>query len=298
MQQVQMQDLLEAGVHFGHQTNRWHPKMEPFIFGSRNGIHIVDLSQTVRMWQSARQFVAELAARGESMLFVGTKKQARDSVQKQAERAEQFYVVNRWLGGTLTNFRTIQKSIDKLKELDKMSRDGTYAKYTKKEVLRFERERERLEYNVGGIREMDGLPGAMFIVDPHKEEIAVKEANRLDIPTVALCDTNCDPSLIDFPIPGNDDAIRAIRLFATAIADACLHGSQIASAKREESAREAAREAEDFHAPTGESEGPEVQRIARSEEEEEGADEASDAADEAAEAAASSEDSDESEQTA
>jgi len=262
MADIQMNDLLEAGVHFGHQTNRWHPDMEPYIYGSRNGIHIIDLSQTVRMWQSARKFVAELAAREESLLFVGTKKQARDSVRKQAERADQFYVVNRWLGGTLTNFQTIEKSIEKLKELDKMSRDGTYAKYTKKEVMRFERERERLEYNVGGIREMEDLPGAMFIVDPHKEEIAVREANRLDIPVVALCDTNCDPSLIDFPVPGNDDAIRAIRLFATAVADAALKGSQIASAKREESAREAAREAEDFHAPTEEGEGPEVQRVA------------------------------------
>ena len=263
MEQVQMQDLLEAGVHFGHQTNRWHPKMEPYIFGSRNGIHIVDLSQTVRMWQAARQFVAELAARGESLLFVGTKKQARDSVRRQAERAQQFYVVNRWLGGTLTNFQTIEKSIDKLKELDKMSKDGTYAKYTKKEVLRFERERERLEHNVGGIREMDSLPGAMFVIDPHKEEIAVKEANRLDIPVVALCDTNCNPDEVDFPIPGNDDAIRAIRLFSTAVAEACLQGSQIASAKREESAIEAAREAEDFHAPTGESQEPEVQKVER-----------------------------------
>ena len=263
MEQVQMQDLLEAGVHFGHQTNRWHPKMEPYIFGSRNGIHIVDLSQTVRMWQAARQFVAELAARCESLLFVGTKKQARDSVRRQAERAQQFYVVNRWLGGTLTNFQTIEKSIDKLKELDKMSKDGTYAKYTKKEVLRFERERERLEHNVGGIREMDSLPGAMFVIDPHKEEIAVKEANRLDIPVVALCDTNCNPDEVDFPIPGNDDAIRAIRLFSTAVAEACLQGSQIASAKREESAIEAAREAEDFHAPTGESQEPEVQKVER-----------------------------------
>lgn len=283
MQQVQMQDLLEAGVHFGHQTNRWHPKMEPYIFGSRNGIHIIDLSQTVRMWQSARQFVAELAARDESILFVGTKKQARDSVRKQSERADQFYVVNRWLGGTLTNFQTIEKSIEKLKELDKMSQDGTYAKYTKKEVLRFERERERLEHNVGGIREMDDLPGAMFVIDPHKEEIAIKEANRLDIPVVALCDTNCDPSKIDFPIPGNDDAIRAIRLFATAIADSCLRGSQIASAKREESAREAARQAEDFHAPTGESEGPEVQRVAPDEQEGEEGVEAEESADAEAE---------------
>ncbi len=265
MAQIQMQDLLEAGVHFGHQTSRWHPKMEPYIFGSRNGIHIVDLSQTVRLWQSARQFLAEMSARDEPILFVGTKKQARDSIHKQADRCDQFYVVNRWLGGMLTNFQTIDKSIDKLKDLDQMSQDGTYAKYTKKEVLRFERERERLEHNVGGIREMGQLPGAMFVIDPHKEEIAISEANRLDIPVVALTDTNCNPDLIDFPVPGNDDAIRAIRLFATAAADACLKGSQIASAKREESAREAAQQAEDFHAPTGEGEsgGPDVQKVDR-----------------------------------
>jgi small subunit ribosomal protein S2 len=263
MAQVQMKDLLEAGVHFGHQTNRWHPKMDPYIFGARNGIHIVDLSQTVRMWQAAQQFVAQMAARGETILFVGTKKQAQDAVREQAERANQFYVVHRWLGGTLTNFQTIEKSIDKLKELDRKSKDGTYAKYTKKEVLRFERERERLERNVGGIRGMDDLPGAMFVIDPHKEDIAVKEANRLDIPVVALCDTNCDPSLIDFPIPGNDDAIRAIRLFATAIADACLEGSQIQSAKLEESAREAAAASEDVHVGDTGGEGPEVQNVSR-----------------------------------
>jgi len=260
MADVTMQNLLESGVHFGHQTNRWHPKMEPYIFGARNGIHIVDLSQTVRMWQEAKEFVAQVAAQDEDLLFVGTKKQAQDAIKEQAERAEQFYVVNRWLGGTLTNFQTIQKSIQKLKDLDRMSRDGTYAKYTKKEVLRFERERERLEHNVGGIREMEDLPGAMFVVDPHREEIAIKEANRLDIPVVALTDTNCDPDLIDYPIPGNDDAIRAIRLFSTAVADACLQGSQIASQKLEESAREAAQEAEDFHAPSGEQE-PDVQTV-------------------------------------
>jgi small subunit ribosomal protein S2 len=244
------------------------------------------------MWQSARKFIAELAAREESLLFVGTKKQARESVRKQANRADQFYVVNRWLGGTLTNFQTIEKSIEKLKELDKMSRDGTYAKYTKKEVMRFERERERLEHNVGGIREMEELPGAMFIIDPHKEEIAVREANRLEIPVVALCDTNCDPSLVDFPVPGNDDAIRAIRLFATAVADAALKGSQIASAKREESAREAAQEAEDFHAPSGEGEGPEVQRVAPEDEpESESAEPAPETADADEESAAKAESS-------
>lgn len=271
MADVTMQNLLEAGVHFGHQTNRWHPKMEPYIFGSRNGIHIVDLSQTVRMWEDAKEFVAQVAANDEDMLFVGTKKQAQDAIKEQAERSDQFYVVNRWLGGTLTNFQTIQKSIQKLKDLDRMSRDGTYAKYTKKEVLRFERERERLEHNVGGIREMEDLPGAMFVIDPHREEIAVKEANRLDIPVVALTDTNCDPDVIDYPIPGNDDAIRAIRLFSTAVADACLQGSQIASQKLEESAREAAQEAEDFHAPSGGQE-PDVQTVSPGPSEEEEAD--------------------------
>ncbi|MFW5968074.1 MAG: 30S ribosomal protein S2 [Persicimonas sp.] len=260
MAEVTMRDLLEAGVHFGHQTNRWNPKMAPFIYGARNGIHIVDLSQTVRLLARAQEFVARMTAAGENLLFVGTKKQAQDAIRAQAERSNQFYVVNRWLGGTLTNWRTIRKSIEKLEELDKMSRDGSYAKYTKKEVLMFERERERLENNVGGIRGMEGLPGALFVIDPHKEEIAVREANKLGIPVVAVCDTNCDPDDIDYVIPGNDDAIRAIRLFANAVADASLEGVQVASARREESAREAARAAADFNVAE-ESEGPEVQRI-------------------------------------
>jgi small subunit ribosomal protein S2 len=256
-----MRDLLEAGVHFGHQTNRWNPKMGPYIFGARNGVHIVDLSQTVRMFARAQEFIARMTAAGESIMFVGTKKQAQDAIRAQAERADQFYVVNRWLGGTMTNWGTISKSIGKLEELDKMSRDGSYAKYTKKEVLMFERERERLENNVGGIRGMKGLPGAMFVIDPHKEDIAISEANKLGIPVVAVCDTNCDPDGIDYVIPGNDDAIRAIRLFAGAIADACLEGGKAASARREESAREAARAASDFHAAEAPAKGPEVQRI-------------------------------------
>ncbi len=264
MAEVTMRDLLEAGVHFGHQTNRWDPKMGPYIYGARNGVHIIDLSQSVRMFARAQEFVGRMSAAGESILFVGTKKQAQDAVRAQAERANQFYVINRWLGGTLTNWRTIHKSIEKLEELDKMSRDGSYAKYTKKEVLMFERERERLENNVGGIRGMEGLPGAMFVIDPHKEEIAIKEANKLGIPVVAVCDTNCNPDGIDYVIPGNDDAIRAIRLFANAIADAALEGNRVASSRREESAREAARAAADFHVAE-EGKGPEVQRLGEGE---------------------------------
>jgi small subunit ribosomal protein S2 len=265
MAQVTMRDLLEAGVHFGHQTNRWDPKMRPYIYGARNGIHIVDLSQTVRLFANAYQFITQVVSRGDSVLFVGTKKQAQETVSEQAGRGNQFYVVNRWLGGTLTNFQTIRKSIDKLKELDKMSRDGSYTKYTKKEVLGFERERTRLENNVGGIRDMNGIPGALFVIDPKKEEIAIKEANKLGIPVVAVCDTNCDPTGIDYVIPGNDDAIRAIRLFTAAIADAALEGSKLASARREEGAREAARQAANFNAG-GRTNEPTVQHVGRDEE--------------------------------
>src|SRR5690554_4321039 len=266
MAEITMRDLLEAGVHFGHQTNRWNPKMGQYIFGARNGVHIVDLSQTVRLFARAQEFIARMSAAGESIMFVGTKKQAQDAIRAQAERADQFYVVNRWLGGTMTNWGTISKSINKLEELDKMSRDGSYAKYTKKEVLMFEREKERLENNVGGIRDMTGVPGALFIVDPKKEENAVKEAKKLGIPVVAVCDSNCDPREIDYPIPGNDDAIRAIRLFASAIAEACLEGSKSVSQRREQSAREAAKDSADFNAPQkGKAAEVEVQRVSRPE---------------------------------
>lgn len=262
MAQVTMRDLLEAGVHFGHQTNRWDPKMRPYIYGARNGIHIVDLSQTVRLFATAQQFINQVVSSGHSVLFVGTKKQAQDTVREQAERAGQYFVVNRWLGGTLTNFQTIKNSINKLKELDKMSRDGSYAKYTKKEVLGFERERARLDNNVGGIQDMKKLPGALFVIDPKKEEIAIKEANKLRIPVVAVCDTNCDPGGIDYVIPGNDDAIRAIRLFSAAVADACLEGAKAGSSRREESARQAARDASGYTAG-GSSNEVEVQRVGR-----------------------------------
>ena len=270
MTQVTMRDLLEAGVHFGHQTNRWNPRMRPFIFGQRNGIHIIDLSQTVRMFADAYEFAVDVTAGGDSIIFVGTKKQAQDAIQEQAERANQYYVINRWLGGMMTNFSTMKKSIDKLKELDRMSRDGSYAKYTKKEVLMFEREKARLENNVGGIRGLNGLPGALFVVDPHKEDIAVREANKLGIPTIAVCDTNCDPDRIDYPIPGNDDAIRAIRLFSSAIAEACLEGTKRASERREQSARQAAKEAAEFTAATEGKEDVEIQRVQRPEQDDEG----------------------------
>ncbi len=226
MAQVTMKQLLEAGVHFGHQTKRWNPKMKPYIFGARNGIYIVDLQKTVRHFRTAVQFVQDTVAKGEKVLFVGTKKQAQDAIMEEALRAEQFFVNNRWLGGMLTNFTTIKDSIDRLKKIEGMATDGTLEQYTKKEALQLEREREKLEKNLGGIKNMSKLPGAVFIIDPNKEAIAVKEANKLGIPVVAVVDTNCDPDNIDYIIPGNDDAIRAIRLFATTIAEACVEGGQ------------------------------------------------------------------------
>ncbi len=263
MAQVTMRDLLEAGVHFGHQTNRWNPKMRPFIYGARNGIHIVDLSQTVRLFASAHQFVVQTVSRGGSVLFVGTKKQAQETVREQADRANQYFIVNRWLGGTLTNFQTIRRSIDRLKEFEELERKGLLERYTKKERLMLSRERERLDNNVGGIQNMGGLPGVLFVIDPKKEEIAIKEANKLGIPVVAVCDTNCDPAGIDYVIPGNDDAIRSIRLFSAAIADACLEGAKLASARREEGARGDRKQP---RAPE-----PEVQRVARGQAAEENA---------------------------
>jgi len=222
---LSMRDLLEAGVHFGHQTKRWNPKMKPYIYGSRNGIHIVNLAETVRCFYSAYQFIQGVVARGEPILFIGTKKQAQEIVAEEALRGKQFFVTHRWLGGMLTNWRTIKGSIERLKSLEKLKEDGTYLRLTKKEVLQKEREREKLEENLGGIKNMPGLPGAIFIIDPKAERIAVQEANRLGIPVVAVVDTNCDPDPIDYVIPGNDDAIRAIRLFTAKIADAALDGA-------------------------------------------------------------------------
>ncbi|MEZ4526999.1 MAG: 30S ribosomal protein S2 [Desulfobacterales bacterium] len=224
MAYVTMKELLEAGVHFGHQTRRWNPKMKPYIFGARNGIYIVDLQKTVRMFRTAYDFVADTVAAGQSVLFVGTKKQARDSIFEEAGRCEMFYVHNRWLGGMLTNFQTIKQSIDRLNHLNEIREDETINLYTKKERLKLEKERVKLESNLGGIRIMNRLPGAMFVIDPKNEAIAVSEAHRLGIPVIAVVDTNCDPDEVDYPIPGNDDAIRAIRLLTSRIADACIDG--------------------------------------------------------------------------
>jgi small subunit ribosomal protein S2 len=228
MSEVTMKQLLEAGVHFGHQTSRWNPKMKPYIFGARNGIYIIDLQQTVKMFRDAYAFVRELAAQGGSVLFVGTKKQAQDAIREEAERCGMFYVTNRWLGGMLTNFQTIKQSIDRLRKLDETLENPAMAEaLTKKEMITIRRERDKLMASLGGIRNMKKLPDALFVVDPKKEEIAVAEANKLGIPVVAAVDTNCDPDVIDYKIPGNDDAIRAIRLFCTAIADAILEGRDL-----------------------------------------------------------------------
>ncbi|MBN1141776.1 MAG: 30S ribosomal protein S2 [Deltaproteobacteria bacterium] len=226
MSQISMKQLLEAGVHFGHQTKRWNPKMKPYIFGARSGIYIIDLQKTVRCFKTGYEFLRNTVKSGEKVLFVGTKKQAQDAIHEEAARVGQYYVNSRWLGGMLTNFSTIKKSIDRLKKIEAMSEDGTFAKLTKKEVLQLEREKEKLETTLGGIKGMTKLPGAIFVIDCKKESIAVKEARKLGIPVVAVVDTNCDPDEIDYVIPGNDDAIRAIRLFANKMADACAEGSE------------------------------------------------------------------------
>jgi small subunit ribosomal protein S2 len=227
MSELTMREMLEAGVHFGHQTNRWNPKMKPYIFGARNGIYIIDLQKTVPLFSKAYQFMVDVVARGEKILFVGTKKQAQEVVAEEAARSEQFYVNSRWLGGTLTNYRTIKASIDRLRAIEKMAADGTFEKLTKKEVLLITRERVKLEKNLGGIKDMAKLPGAVFIIDIKKEHIAVAEARKLGIPIVAVVDTNCDPEAIEYPIPGNDDAIRAIRIFVTKAAEASLEGNVV-----------------------------------------------------------------------
>jgi len=222
---ITMRQLLEAGVHFGHQTKRWNPKMKPYIFGARNGIYIIDLQKTVSMARSAFRFVADVTARGGTVLFVGTKKQAQDVIREEAARAGQYFVTSRWLGGTLTNFKTIKQGIDRLKTLEKMSEDGTFERLPKKEVASLQRERDKLEKNLGGVKEMSKLPRCVFIIDPKKEHIAIHESTRLGIPVIGLVDTNCDPDGIDFVIPGNDDAIRSIKLFTSKIAEACIEGA-------------------------------------------------------------------------
>ena len=224
MSSLTMKDLLEAGVHFGHQTKRWNPKMRKYIFGERNGIYIIDLQKTLKKFREAHAFVRDMAAGGGTLLLVGTKKQAQETVCEEASRCGMFYVNQRWLGGTLTNFATIQKSISRLKKLEEMKETGEYERLPKKEVLGLERERQKLEKALVGIKEMDRLPAAVFIIDPRKERIAVAEAQRLAIPIVAIVDTNCDPTGIDFPVPGNDDAIRAIRLITARFADAVIEG--------------------------------------------------------------------------
>jgi small subunit ribosomal protein S2 len=225
MTDVTMKNLLEAGVHFGHQTSRWNPKMKPYIFGARNGIYIIDLQQTVKMFRDAYNFVRDLTAQGGQMLFVGTKKQAQDAIKEEAERCGAFYVNTRWLGGTLTNFQTIRQSIDRLKKLEEMLEDALISEaLTKKEIGKMRHERDKLLTSLGGIKGLRKLPDALFVIDPKKEEIAVKEANKLRIPVVAVVDTNCDPDVIDYKVPGNDDAIRAIRLFCAAIAEAVIEG--------------------------------------------------------------------------
>ena len=226
MAYVTMKQLLEAGVHFGHQTRRWNPKMKPYIFGARNGIYIIDLQKTVKLFRVAYEFVIETVAQGGKLLFVGTKKQAQDSIVEEANRCEMPFVNSRWLGGMLTNFQTIQKGIDRLKRLEAMFEDGTIERFPKKEILRMDRLRQKLDRNLGGIKDMGSLPSAVFVVDSRMEQIAVKEANKLGIPVVAIVDTNCDPDGIDYIIPGNDDAIRAIRLISSLMANASIEGRE------------------------------------------------------------------------
>ncbi|HLT39886.1 MAG TPA: 30S ribosomal protein S2 [Enhygromyxa sp.] len=258
---ITIRQLLEAGVHFGHRTDRWNPRMKPYIYGARNGIHIIDLQQTAALFRRAYNFVRSVAADGSPVLFVGTKKQAQDVMVNEAQRAGQFFVVSRWLGGTLTNWKTIRQSVDKLRHIEKMSEDGTYEKLTKKEVLQLERQRAKLERNLGGIKDMPKLPGAVFVIDPAKEHIAVAEANRLGIPVVALADTNADPSRIQYIIPGNDDAIRSIKLITSKIADAAAEGGRLGKQRAVEQA-----DVESAPAPirvTTGGDGPKVELVSR-----------------------------------
>ncbi|ABB37934.1 ribosomal protein S2 [Oleidesulfovibrio alaskensis G20] len=248
MAYVTMKGMLETGVHFGHQTRRWNPKMGTYIFGARNGIHIIDLQQTVKLFRTAHDKVVDTVARGGKVIFIGTKRQAQEAVQTEAGRAGQYYVTNRWMGGTLTNFQTIRKSIDRLKKLEVMFEDGTVNRYQKKEVLRLRREMDKLNLVLGGIKDMENLPQLAFIIDPNREDIAVKECRRLGIPIVAVTDTNCDPDLIDYVIPGNDDAIRAIKLFVGHIADACLEGEAMRKETKAENAEEAMKQAAEAEA--------------------------------------------------
>ena len=243
--------LLDAGVHFGHQTKRWNPKMRTYIYGPRNGIHIIDLDQTARLFTRAFQFVTETVARGGHVLMIGTKRQAQEIVQEEALRSNSYFVVNRWLGGTLTNFRTIKQGLDRMRQLERMKEDGTHLQLPKKEVSRLEKERERFEKYLGGLRNMGSLPAALFIIDPAKEMIAVQEAKKLGIPIIAITDTNCDPDVISYVIPGNDDAIRSIKLITSRIADAVVEGAARRKefAGREEGQRDRGPQAEVIRGP-------------------------------------------------
>ena len=240
MSNVSLRELLEAGVHFGHQTRRWDPKMKPYIFGSKNGIHIIDLQKTAKCLVEATRFISGIAATGGQILFVGTKKAARDIVREEAQRSGMFFVNARWLGGTMTNFQTVKRSIDRLVALEKAEAEGRFSILTKKEALQLTREIAKMDKSLGGIKNLKGTPQALFVIDPRKEYIAIREANKLKIPVVALCDTNCTPLGIDYVIPGNDDAIKSIRLFTAAIADAAVEGSQVSRSASPEAAAHAA----------------------------------------------------------
>ncbi|WP_031500046.1 30S ribosomal protein S2 [Bryobacter aggregatus] len=229
MPSISMKELLEAGVHFGHQTKRWNPKMKEYIFGERNGIYIIDLQKTLKLFKDGMRFVGEMAAQGKNILFVGTKRQAQEAIAEEAARCGMYYINNRWLGGLLTNFTTVKGSIKRLRELETMSTEGTWGSRSKKEISRLERERKHLSQNLAGIKDMPGLPDMIFVVDSSKESIAVKEARRLSIPVVGVVDTNCDPDEVDYVIPGNDDALRAIKLFTSKIADAVIEGRALAT---------------------------------------------------------------------
>ncbi|MFQ5989115.1 MAG: 30S ribosomal protein S2 [Candidatus Methylomirabilales bacterium] len=266
MPAITMKELLEAGVHFGHQTKRWNPKMKRFLFGERNGIYIIDLQKTMEKFEEAYQFLQEVSQKGESVLFVGTKRQAAETIEEEAERCGMFYVNHRWLGGTLTNFQTIRKSINRLKQLEQMQADGSFEKLPKKEAIHLGREIEKLNRALAGIKNMDRLPGAVAVVDTRRERIAVREARRLGIPVVALVDTNCDPDEIDYPIPGNDDAIRALKLITSRLADAILEGRGVDRALEQEMLEEVeeAGETPEEVMPAAETEEAEVRQEADS----------------------------------
>ena len=255
MAEVTMKELLEAGVHFGHETKRWDPRMKPYIFGARNGIYIIDLQKTVQLFKETYQFVRDITSKGEYVLFIGTKKQAQESILEESTRCKMFYVNQRWLGGMLTNFQTIKRSIDRLKKLEAMKNEEIYNLLPKKEILELEKERVKLERTLGGIKNMDRLPGAIFVVDPKKEKIAVNEARKIGIPSIGVVDTNCNPEEVDYLIPGNDDAIRAIRLISSKIADAVNEGRQIHEKQMQIEGAKEEKEAAEKATPPGEIQG-------------------------------------------